>query len=332
MALDFYKPVLPGKRREDLMMKVKRVRVAVIGVGGVGGYIGAKLAMAGQKNLELFFVARGEHLRAIGDRGLTVNSPDFTGGQVNIKPVAVTDKISDLGQAEVFIITVKGYDLATVAVELKPLVGEHTLILPLLNGADIYDRLRSIIPKGVILPACIYISSHITAAGVVNHLSNSARIIMGKDPNHPDFVPHNLLDLFKEAKLDCVWKEDAADDIWEKYIFISAFSLVSACYDRSIGEILAEPTLQKEVVGIMNEVFAIARKKGILLPENIVDLTIEKAGGFPYETRTSFQRDVAQGKPENELEILGGAIIEMGRKFGVTTNFTARIYNDLKKD
>lgn len=307
------------------------MKIAVIGVGGVGGYIGAKLAAVGSKDLEVFFVARGEHLKAIQEHGLTVHSRDFAGGSINIKPAVATDQLGDLGQAEVFIVTVKGYDLAKVASDLKPLVNDDTVILPLLNGADIYDRLRSVIPNGIILPGCIYISANLAAAGTVSHTSKPGRIILGKDPNHPDFVPEALLQAFSKAKLDYVWKENAASDIWEKYIFISAFSLVSARYDRTIGEILADPALLETTKGIMKEVFGIAMARGIDLPEQVVDLTLKKALGFPYETRTSFQLDVALGKPQNELEILGGAIIEMGEKSGVSTDFTNQVYSQLKK-
>ena len=248
------------------------MKIAVIGVGGVGGYIGAKLAAVGSKDLAVCFVARGEHLKAIQERGLTVQSRDFAGGKINVKPWIATDRLGDLWQAEVFIVTVKGYDLAKVALDLKPLVKKETVILPLLNGADIYDRLRRVIPNGIILPGCIYISAHLGAAGTVNHTSTPGRIILGKDPKHPDFVPEALLQVFNKAKLDYVWKENAACDIWEKYIFISAFSLVSACYERTIGEILADPALLEITVGIMKEVFRIALARGIALPEQVVDL------------------------------------------------------------
>jgi len=307
------------------------MKIAVIGVGGVGGYIGAKLAAVGSKDLAVCFVARGEHLKAIQERGLTVQSRDFAGGKINVKPWIATDRLGDLWQAEVFIVTVKGYDLAKVALDLKPLVKKETVILPLLNGADIYDRLRRVIPNGIILPGCIYISAHLGAAGTVNHTSTPGRIILGKDPKHPDFVPEALLQVFNKAKLDYVWKENAACDIWEKYIFISAFSLVSACYERTIGEILADPALLEITVGIMKEVFRIALARGIALPEQVVDLALKKASGFPFETRTSFQLDVAAGKPQNELEILGGAIIEMGKESGVSTDFTNRVYSQLEK-
>ena len=131
------------------------MKIAVIGVGGVGGYIGAKLAAVGSKDLAVCFVARGEHLKAIQERGLTVQSRDFAGGKINVKPWIATDRLGDLWQAEVFIVTVKGYDLAKVALDLKPLVKKETVILPLLNGADIYDRLRSF-PMGLFCPV-VYI-------------------------------------------------------------------------------------------------------------------------------------------------------------------------------
>jgi 2-dehydropantoate 2-reductase len=303
-----------------------------MGVGGVGGYFGGKLAYAfpseSDSPARIFFVARGKHLDAITRNGLLLKSPEF--GKVTCKPMLATWRMSDLPEMDVFLICVKGYDLMDVATFIKDYVKENAIILPLLNGADIQERIRKKIKTGIILPACVYVSAYIEEPGVVAHIGKPGKIIFGKDPDHPDYVPHGILRLFEKSSIDCEWKDDANPAIWEKYIFIASFGLVSARCDRTLGEILDEPSLREEVVGIMNEVYSIALKRNIRLPNGIVDLSLKKAGMFPRDTRTSLQRDICQKKGRNELELFGGTIIDLGKKLGIPTPTTEKIYRDLE--
>jgi 2-dehydropantoate 2-reductase len=127
----------------------------------------------------------------------------------------------------------------------------------------------------------------------------------------------------------CGWKEDANPAIWEKYLFIASFGLISARYHRTLGEILEEPLLRKEVVGIMNEIYSVALKKNIRLPDGIIDLSLKKAATFPRGTQTSLQRDIHQKKGRNELELFGGTMIDLGKKLGLPTPITEKIYQEL---
>ncbi len=312
---------------------MNNVNVCVIGVGGVGGYFGGKLARAFPSNsnshARIFFVARGKHLEAITRNGLVLGSPEF--GRVTCKPTLATRRISDLSEIDIFLVCVKGYDLMDVAAFIKDYVKANTIILPLLNGADIQERIRKKIKTGIILPACVYVSAHIEEPGVVVHNGKPGRIIFGKDPDYLDYVPHGIFKLFEKSSIDYEWKDDASPAIWEKYLFIASFGLVSACYDRTLGEILEDPSLKDETVGIMNEVFSIALKKNIRLPDGIVDLSLKKAAMFPRDTQTSLQRDIRQKKGGSELGLFGGTIIDLGKKLGIRTPTTKKIYRELRR-
>jgi len=310
---------------------MSNLNVCVIGMGGVGGYFGGKLAHAFSSNpdpsVRVFFVARGKHLEAIKQNGLVLKSPEF--GGLTCRPTVATERISDLPEIDIFLICVKGYDLMEVATSIRNQVKQNTVILPLLNGADIQERLRNGIKTGIILPACVYISSYIEEPGVVVHIGKTGKIIFGKDPDHPDTIPLEMFRVFEKSSIDYEWKEDANPAIWEKCIFIASFGLISARYHRTLGEILEEPSLREEVVGIMNEIYSVALKKNIRLPDGIIDLSLKKAATFPRGTQTSLQRDIHQKKGRSELELFGGTMIDLGKKLGLPTPITEKIYQEL---
>ncbi|MGZ3590730.1 MAG: ketopantoate reductase family protein, partial [Thermodesulfobacteriota bacterium] len=182
-----------------------------------------------------------------------------------------------------------------------------------------------------ILPTCVYVSAHIEEPGVVAHIGKPGKMIFGRDPDHPDYIPHEIFRVFEKSSIDYEWKDDANPAIWEKYIFIASFGLVSARYDRTLGEILEEPSLKEEVVGIMNEVHSIALKRNIRLPDGIVDLSLKKAAMFPRDTQTSLQRDIRQKKGRSELGLFGGTITDLGKKLGIPTPTTEKIYRELER-
>jgi 2-dehydropantoate 2-reductase len=311
---------------------MNKLNICVMGVGGVGGYFGGKLAHTFSSNsdsaVDVFFVARGKHLEVIKENGLIVKSPEF--GTINCKPTLATERISELPQMDIILITVKGYDLMEVATSIQDPIKANTIILAPLNGADIQEKLRIKVNTGIILPSCVYISSYIEEPGVV-HTGKPGKIVLGRDPAYPDYVPHELFRLFQKASIDYEWKEDANPAIWEKYIFIASFSLISAYYNRTLGEILEEPSLRKEVIAIMNEIESLALKRKIQLPEGIVDLSLKKATMFPPDTQTSLQRDIAQKKGKSELELFGGTILYLGKELGIPTPTAKKICQELER-
>ncbi len=310
-----------------------KLNVCVIGVGGVGGYFGGKLAYTFSPNLDfsvnIFFVARGKHLEVIKKNGLILKSPEF--GSMTCKPRLAMERISDLPEIDVFLICVKGYDLMDVATSLRDRIKENTVMIAPLNGADIQERLRSKIKTGIILPTCAYLSSYVEEPGVVVHIGNPGRMIFGRDPDHPDHIPHEIFRLFEKASIIYEWQDDANPAIWEKYLFIASLGLISARYNRTLGEILEEPSLKEEVIAIMNEIYSIALKKNIRLPDGIVDLSLKKAAMFPRNTQTSLQRDIHQKKGKSELELFGGTIIDLGKKLGIPTPMTQKIYQEIER-
>ena len=162
------------------------MKIAIIGLGGVGGYYGGKLAqlMDSNQDLQVYFVARGAHLHAMRQSGLQLKLAE-DGKTHIIYPTDTFMSISELPIVDLVLIAVKSYDLEEVVVQLKDKIHSKTEILPLLNGVGIYERVRAILPDAIIYPACIYILSWIEKPGVVVETGGSPKLIFGPDLKHP---------------------------------------------------------------------------------------------------------------------------------------------------
>jgi 2-dehydropantoate 2-reductase len=179
---------------------------------------------------------------------------------------------------------------------------------------------------GVVLPACVFVGVHVEEPGTIVQKGGSGTILFGKDPKHPELIPENVFKLFEKAGIKYQWLDDPRPAIWEKYIFIAPFALVTAYSGKTLGEVMTSQQLKGQVKDIMGEVALIAAHEGVDLGDALIEESLEKANGFPYETKTSFQRDYEQkGKP-HEADLFGGTILRLGKKHGIPTPATERIY------
>ncbi len=300
-------------------------RVCVYGIGGVGGVFGGKMANvlnSVEPNCEIYFVARGEHLQKIRKDGLILESAQY--GTLICKPVQVTDNFAELPSMDLILMCVKSYDLDDAIRHISGYINEHTIIIPLLNGVDIYQRIRKTLSKGIVLPGCVYVGAYIAEPGKVNH-SGGDLLIFGKDPRYPEIVPVAVIGLFKDTNINFRWFDNPYPAIWEKYLFIAAFGLVTAYSGKSIGEVMDDNELRDIVGRIMYEIYAIAIQEGVQLRDTIVTDSLEKAYQF-HELRTSLQRDVEQKKQHNESDLFGGSIIRLGQQHGIPTPVTEMVY------
>jgi len=112
-------------------------------------------------------------------------------------------------------------------------------------------------------------------------------------------------------------------------VCIGAYGLVTAYYDQSMGAVYTDPKMQQEVKGIMEEIYALAKLEGVALPSGCVEKSFHKAKQFPYETKTSFQRDYEKTNGRDERDIFGEAIINLARKWQITVPTTQKIYEGL---
>lgn len=309
---------------------MNKKHIVVVGLGGVGGYFGFKINQANEISgkYNISFVARGETYEKVKQNGLTLLSPEHSNPKTH--PDAILQNISDIKNPDLVLICVKEYDLENVCRQLLPVISEETILLPMMNGADIYDRMRTVIPDHTVLPTCVYVASHIKERGTVEHKGNPGKIIVGRDPEHFSVPVEWIPELLNESKIEFDFKDNSLKDIWTKFIFIASFGLVTARHNSSMGAVCTDEQQKKEAAGIMKEIKLIAVKKGIDLQDDIMEKTFEKASTFPFDTPTSLQLDINSGKKENELELFAGAVLKYGSETGIDTPFTQKIYTEIK--
>ncbi|OPY87004.1 MAG: 2-dehydropantoate 2-reductase [Smithella sp. PtaU1.Bin162] len=306
------------------------MNIGIIGVGGVGGYFGGKICrQAAALGASIFFVARGKHLEAIRENGLYVGTS--AEGEWICRPTLATDRIEELPVLDICFLCVKSYDLQTTVARLNGKVLKSTLVIPLLNGIDIYERIRKNMNTAQVLPACVYIGAQITDYGQVMQMGGACKILLGPDPQMPGSAPEPMLSLFQKSNIKYEWLTDAYPAIWSKYIFIAAFGLVTATFDKTLGEIMESEKLSNYVLSIMREVALLAEKSGVALPETIVDDSYRTGKNFPYETKTSFQRDVESPDKPDERDLFGGTILRLGRRLDMKTPATQELWEMLEK-
>ena len=306
------------------------MNIGIIGVGGVGGYFGGKICKhALNRGENIYFVARGKHLDEIRTKGLYISTE--TEGNWVSTPTLATDQIEELPILDVCLICVKSYDLKNIVIRLRNKISDSTLIIPLLNGIDIYDRIREDSDKAYVLPACAYVGTHIETYGQVTQNGGACKILFGRDPCTTDLVPNQLFDLFSISNIKHEWFEDPYPEIWGKYMFIAPFALVTAGFDKTIGQVMESNALSDSVISVMNEIFQLSQRMGIRLPETIVTDSYQKGHDFPYETKTSFQRDFEILNKPDERDLFGETIIRLGKRFGINTPVTRKLWDLLNK-
>jgi len=294
------------------------LRVAVVGAGGVGAYIGSRLAAAGA---DVSYLARGEHLAALVERGLTIVAPD---GSSATGEVRATDDEREIGPVDLVVFTVKSYDTDVAAQRLPPLIGEGTAVLSLQNGVDNEDRIAAVVGRQHVVAGSAYILASIQAPGVVR--SGSARVVVGElEPGPPSERVRRIVERIAAGRIAATAVDDARLAKWEKYGLLVAFSAVSAATQLPLGDIRRSPAAVGMLRAIATEAWTVGRALGVPLRDGLVDERVALVLQQADDEGTSLRHDLLHGK-RMEIAALQGTLSRLGRDAGVPTPWTDAAY------
>ena len=303
------------------------MRIAIVGIGGGGGYFGGKLAREYENSAvhEVIFIARGEHLKAIQEKGLQLYTRE---GDYIARPKFATDDPAKAGIFDLVIFCTKSYSLESSALSLKANIHKNTVVIPLLNGVNITERLRKVLPDAYIVKGLTYIASVIESPGVIRQTDGSCKLFFGTDTPLAKKYQY-ILDILIQAKIKAELTGKISSAMWTKFLLICPLAGLTTATGETFGGIIEDPRLKNMLWEMMKEVKSIADARKIELPENIIDKTLESISRFAHDTKTSMQIDRERGR-DTEIDIFTQYIIESGKDLSITTPMHNEIYLKLK--
>jgi 2-dehydropantoate 2-reductase len=290
--------------------------------GAVGGYFGGRLAAAGH---EVVFFARGAHLAALRESGLTLKS---AAGDLVLPKVVATDDPRSVAPVDAVIFAVKLWDTEAAGALIKPIVTANTRVLTMQNGVDSLDRLRPILGDTVI-GCSAQIASTISAPGVISHTSPFAILRCGREGRKADPALAAFVDAAKTAGLDITLINDIEAELWKKFVFLVGLSSVTAATRLPIGGWRTDPDTRGMFLNVMKEVVAVAAAKGIDLRDGFAEGRLAFIDKNPPGFKASMAHDLDRGN-RLELDWLAGGVVAMGRQLGVPTPMNEAVYALLK--
>lgn len=286
------------------------MKIAVAGIGGVGGYLGGMLA---RTLPDVTFVARGKKLEDLRENGLPVES-DYQ-GTFTARPAAAVEAC-DLPVQDIIFVCVKNYSLEEMMDSLQGAIDENTIIVPVMNGIDPGDRIREMGYPGQVVDGVIYIVSYREPDGTLRQLGDYAYLRVGnKERNGKADI---VCDVLNQAGVDCEVAQDIEREIWLKFILNCGYNVESAYYDETIGELRSDPEKAREYEDLTRESYALALAKGVDIRESDIETIIDKFYHlYTDEMTSSLQRDLREGHP-HEGDTFSGYVVREAEKLGLS--------------
>ena len=294
------------------------MKFAILGAGATGGFLGAHLARAGA---DVTLIARGPHLAAMRERGITVEEPD---GTAFVARPTCTDDLRAVKGADAVFITLKAHSLPAIAADFGAALGESAAVVSCQNGIPWWyaEGLQAVDPGGVVAAAIprskvigcvVYTATNLKAPGVVEHIEGD-RFSLGEiDGNRSERVAA-IAAALTSAGLRAPIQKDLGSEIWVKLLGNATFNPLSALTGATLATMASDPGSRELIRGLMTEVESVATALGVRMPISI-ERRIEGAGKVG-EHRTSMLQDLESGRPL-ELDALTGAVIELADRVNV---------------
>lgn len=303
---------------------MNKLKIAFSGIGGVGGYYGGMLAARyqGTERADIFFVARGENLKAIRENGLRIKAGIRT---IRTAPALATDNPTEIGPVDYLFCCTKSYDLENNLRQLAPMISPETVIIPLLNGIGMEERIHAIFPGVEVWKGCVYIGARLAAPGFIEKFSPKENLFFGHEKADKK-RQFDLLKLFIYARLNAINPTDIDTRIWKKFFMISTAATATSFFNQTIDEVL---TLHTDLfISLGSELRAVTEALGIHLPDDIIYTSIEAQQMMPTGSTTSMHSDFLAGK-STELEELTGYVVREAERLGIDVPTYRFMYDSL---
>ncbi len=297
-------------------MAKAQLKFAVLGPGGVGGLLAAALARAGGPVLVL---AGDETARAIARDGVRLESKRFGDFHVDMQTATRLAQTVD-----VVFVTVKAPHLQDAVRRVPPGALGDALVIPLLNGLEHVEFLRSVYSPTSVAAGTIRVEAFRTGPGVIRQTSPFAKIEIARLADNSERVESIAIHL-KLARFDVVVRDDELTMLWDKFAFLEPFALLTTHERAGAGEVRRKR--REDAVALISEAVAVAGAEGVDVDGAAI---LKGLDALPDSMESSMQRDQAAGRPL-ELDALGGALLRRAHRAGVAVPVTERLVEEIRR-
>ena len=299
------------------------MKIMVVGLGGVGGYIASILCSHHEKEVTL--IARKQRKDALLENGLVLHSVFF--GEHVYHP-AITDNPGQEGIQDIIFVCVKNYSLENALTSIIPCVGSQTVVVYIMNGVDHDTIAHKVFPQGRAVDAALYIVSAFNKDYSISQYGKFARIFVGSADKPAAQLAYDLLHV---EGMSCHLSEDIKTDLWKKFIMNCGYNVFTAYYASTIGEALAQPGGKEEFRTLVDEACAVAKALKANLPLDFPDFVYNKViNQEDKNVSSSLERDIKAGR-QSELETFCGYLVRAGQQLNVPIPVTEKMYQAIKK-
>ncbi|XRG78548.1 ketopantoate reductase family protein [Rossellomorea sp. GAMAL-10_SWC] len=298
------------------------MRILVLGAGGIGGYFGGRLVEKGE---DVTFLVRANRKKQLEENGLVIRSVN---GDFSFQPNLITAK----SPAEIFdivLFSTKSYHLSDAILDVKPFVGDQTVILPLLNGIAHLNPLKQAFGDEKVIGGLCFIETTLNEAGEVAQTSKAARLVFDEFLSKETDRIKKIADAFSGSKADFVLSKQIERDMWHKYLFITVMSGVTSLMRAPIGPIRESDGGRATIRELFVECANIMRSYGAPISENIVEEHMKSIDALGYDMKSSLQRDMEKWSLV-EGDHLQGYLLELAKKKDITAKLLELVYQNIK--
>lgn len=298
------------------------MKMLMVGAGGIGGYFGARLLEKGE---DVTFLVREGRKKKIEEEGLRVNSRH---GDLHLQPALLT-KTMQAEPFDIVIISTKAYQLEQAIEDIRPFVGEQTMILSLLNGISHIDQLVSAFGEETVIGGLCFIETTIGEDGSIVQTSPIHQLVYGERGGKRTARIEKLKSHFDGTKAEFVLSEDIDQDMWHKYMFITAMSGITSLMESPIGPIRELPSGQTAIQSLLEELEAVMTAIGAPIKKGIATIQLDKVNSLDDSMKSSMQRDMEKGQGI-EADHLQGHLIEKAQQADIPVPVLETVYTKLK--
>ncbi|WP_374173119.1 ketopantoate reductase family protein [Flavobacterium tructae] len=292
-------------------MKSDIIKIGILGIGGIGGFVGAPLAKKYKNSaVKIIFICRDETKNTIQKEGLLFESKGTT---ETIFPDLVSDNPTEIGILDVLILTCKSYSINSILQLYKDCIGPETTVITLQNVVNAGELIRNILPEaGQIMEGCIYVASNVKKPGHVQHVGGPGKIFVGGKENEL------LINLLIEGGLDITYVANIKEILWKKYLFVAPVAGITSAYKVTFGQLLEDPDLMHILENMMLEIQSLASRNNVRLTSQDIETSKDLLTKFPFESKSSLQLDF-ENRAQTEKRFLVDYVIENSNKYQLET-------------